>query len=55
VESLSNRIAAQKKAGRLPPGLLEQFELQINALKDDTIPDLEVAMMPMLLANDGMY
>ncbi|KAF8519998.1 GMC oxidoreductase [Hysterangium stoloniferum] len=53
VESVSNRIEAQKKSGNLPPGLLEQLELQMAALRDEAIPDIELILLPQFLAGDN--
>jgi hypothetical protein len=39
-------IEEQKASGKLPAGLADQYDLQLAALRDDTLPDLEVALMP---------
>ncbi|KAH9934323.1 GMC oxidoreductase [Fomitopsis serialis] len=35
-------IAEQIKSGKLPPGLAEQYKIQLRVLKDPTEPDLEL-------------
>ncbi|OCH90043.1 GMC oxidoreductase [Obba rivulosa] len=39
-------VQALKESGKLPPGLAEQYDLQLRALKDDKIPDVELIMFP---------
>ena len=39
-------IERQRASGSLPPGLTEQYDVQVAALKDESIPDLEIAMFP---------
>lgn len=30
----------------LPPGLAEQYDLQLKILRDDTLPDIEIVGVP---------
>ena len=39
-------VAEAKKNGTLPPGLAEQYDIQLKHLKDDSLPDLEVFGFP---------
>ncbi|KAF8466292.1 GMC oxidoreductase [Gautieria morchelliformis] len=41
-------IEEQKASGKLPAGLADQYDLQLAALRDDALPDLEIAVMPSL-------
>lgn len=46
VERLANKIDVAKKNGTLPPGLAEQFDIQLETLKNDRIPDVEFLAFP---------
>ena len=39
-------IEERKNSGKLPPGLAEQYDIQIERLKDQHLPDLEIAVFP---------
>ena len=39
-------VERAKKAGSLPPGRAEQYDLQLATLKDESIPDLEICHVP---------
>jgi len=43
---LAGDIEKRKTSGNLPPGLAEQLDLQLAALKNETIPDLEFVGFP---------
>jgi hypothetical protein len=42
----SKSIEEQKASGKLPPGLAEQYDIQLEILKDATAPDFEVVGYP---------
>jgi hypothetical protein len=42
VAKVETAIKEQKASGRLPAGLAEQYDLQLEALKDDTVPDIQI-------------
>ncbi|KAI0950969.1 hypothetical protein AcW1_008132 [Taiwanofungus camphoratus] len=46
IEEVSAYIEQQKKSGKLPPGLAEQYDIQLRVLKDGTQPDLELIAFP---------
>lgn len=39
-------ITDAKKGGNLPPGLAEQYDIQLRALLDDKSPDMEIVGFP---------
>ncbi|THH28509.1 hypothetical protein EUX98_g5668 [Antrodiella citrinella] len=39
-------VADAKSSGKLPPGLAEQYDIQLKALKDDGVPDMEFVSWP---------
>lgn len=47
---LSNGVAEKidnlKKDGKLPPGLAEQLDIQLENLRNDTLPDVEIIAAP---------
>ena len=51
VAKAADIIAKQKASGKLPPGLAEQYDIQLATLKSDTLPDLEVACFPGFLTS----
>ena len=42
IDGLSKLVEDQIKSGKLPPGLAEQYKIQLRTLKDPHIPDLEL-------------
>ncbi|KZT66296.1 GMC oxidoreductase [Daedalea quercina L-15889] len=42
IEGVSKLVEEQIKSGKLPPGLAEQYKIQLRTLKDAHVPDLEV-------------
>ncbi|KAF8877062.1 GMC oxidoreductase [Gymnopilus junonius] len=46
IDNLEAELATQQKSGMLPPGLEEQFRIQISALRDNAIPDCEILCFP---------
>ena len=51
VSKASQVIKEQKASGKLPPGLAEQYDIQLATLKDDTLPDLELALFPAFITS----
>jgi hypothetical protein len=43
---LAKSIEERKKSGNLPPGLAEQLDMQLAAVKNAAIPDLELVAFP---------
>lgn len=39
-------VEEKKQSGTLPPGLAEQWDIQLRVLKDSTLPDTEVIGYP---------
>lgn len=50
-------VEKQKKAlgDKVPPGLTEQLELQLKALKDNTLPDLEFIAFPGFFTTESAF
>lgn len=46
VQQLDEEIKSQKASSSLKPGLAEQLEIQLEILKDDTLPDIEIVAFP---------
>lgn len=46
VDGVTKHIDEQKAKGTLPPGLAEQYDIQLRTLKDDTVPDMEALGFP---------
>ncbi|KAF4611787.1 hypothetical protein D9613_004003 [Agrocybe pediades] len=46
ISNVEQEILQHKLSGNLPPGLLEQYELQLPALKDEENPDGELFLFP---------
>ena len=46
IESVGKQIAEMKKGRKLPPGLAEQYDIQLEMLRSDTLPDLEIVAIP---------
>ena len=44
IASLEKSLAA--KADKLPPGLKEQYDVQLEMLKDSNVPDIEIVVFP---------
>ncbi|KAH8099870.1 GMC oxidoreductase [Cristinia sonorae] len=43
-------IVEAKQSGTLPPGLAEQYDIQLRILKDDSVPDMEIVGFPGFLS-----
>ncbi|KDQ52343.1 GMC oxidoreductase [Jaapia argillacea MUCL 33604] len=46
IASVERGITQAKRNPNLPPGLAEQWDIQLETLKDDTLPDLEIIAFP---------
>jgi hypothetical protein len=46
IGSVAKKIADSKRDGTLPPGLAEQLDVQLDILRNDALPDLEVVVFP---------
>lgn len=44
ISNLAQEIEQQRDT--LPPGLADQFDLQLVVLRDDALPDMELALFP---------
>lgn len=53
IKSVEDEVDAMKKSGSLPPGLAEQYDIQLKNLRDPEIPDLEVVVFPGYFAGNG--
>lgn len=55
IESVARQVAEAKKGGKLPPGLAEQYDIQLETLRSDTLPDLEVVGIPGHMSRAGKH
>lgn len=39
-------VEEMKRSSTLPPGLAEQWDIQLRTLKDETLPDIESVVLP---------
>ncbi|TFY63801.1 hypothetical protein EVJ58_g3037 [Rhodofomes roseus] len=46
IERTEAFVEEKKRSGKLPPGLAEQYDIQLRMLKDDTLPDIEAVILP---------
>ena len=46
IEKLSAYGEEKKQSGIMPPGLAEQWDIQLRVLQDSTLPDMEVIGYP---------
>jgi len=46
IEGVAKKIDDAKRDGKLPPGLAEQLDIQLEILRNDTVPDVEVVAVP---------
>ncbi|KAI0788170.1 GMC oxidoreductase [Fomes fomentarius] len=51
IQALENRLAGA--SANAPPGLREQYKLQLEMLKDKTLPDIEIVVFPFNLQPTG--
>jgi hypothetical protein len=42
ISRLEGKIGELKKSGKLPPGLAEQYDIQLAILRDPNVPDIEI-------------
>jgi hypothetical protein len=47
LEGIAKKVEGAKRDGRLPPGLAEQFDIQLDVLRNDTLPDVEITAVPL--------
>ncbi|KIM89884.1 GMC oxidoreductase [Piloderma croceum F 1598] len=46
IEGVAQKINDAKRDGKLPPGLAEQLDVQLEILRNDTLPDVEIVAVP---------
>ena len=46
IERVAAFVEEKKRSGTLPPGLAEQWDIQLRTLKDETLPDIESVVLP---------
>lgn len=54
IKSVEDEVEALKRSGSLPPGLAEQYDIQLKNLRDEQIADCEVVAVPWFFAGNGM-
>lgn len=53
IDDVAKKIYEAKKSGILPPGRAEQLDIQLETLRSDILPDLEIVVIPGYLAAAG--
>lgn len=48
MKKIEDQVDALKKSNKLPPGLAEQYDIQLSTLRNPTIPDCELIPIPFL-------
>lgn len=46
IKGVEEKVEELKRSGKLPPGTAEQYDLQIEALKNPKIPDCQTNFYP---------
>ena len=46
IERATAFVEEKRRSGTLPPGLAEQWNIQLRTLKDETLPDIECVALP---------
>ena len=46
IEKVENEVEWLKKSGTLPPGLAEQYDIQMSRLRNPEIPDCQFILYP---------
>lgn len=54
IQSVEEEVEELKRSGSLPPGLTEQYDIQLKNLRDPAIPDCELVVFPGYFAGNGM-
>lgn len=55
IEGVAKQVSEANDRGSLPPGLAEQYEIQLETLRNDTLPDLEVVAIPGHMSRAGKH
>jgi hypothetical protein len=53
IKSVDDKVQELKKSGKLPPGLIEQYDMQLKLLQDPVVPDFETVIFPGYYASSG--
>jgi hypothetical protein len=46
IENVAKKINDAKSDGKLPPGLAEQLDIQLDILRNGALPDVEIVAVP---------
>lgn len=46
IENLEKDIKERIERGEIPPALAKQYEIQLDTLKNDSLPDMELIIFP---------
>jgi len=46
VQNIERKVEELKESGQLPPGVAEQYEIQLRKLRDPAVPDCEIIILP---------
>jgi hypothetical protein len=53
IKKVEGRVEELKKGGKLPPGLADQYDIQLKALRDPAVPDFEIFVFPGYFSGNG--
>jgi hypothetical protein len=46
IEKIEDKVANLSRSGTLPPGLAEQYNVQLESIRDPNIPDCQSVVFP---------
>lgn len=49
IKKIEVKVRKLKESGTLPPGLAEQYDIQLSTLRNPAIPDCEIIPVPGLM------
>jgi hypothetical protein len=54
IEDIERKVEELKRSGTLPPGLAEQYDIQLRILRDPALPDCQLIAFPGYYTAQGM-
>jgi len=55
IKDIERKVEELKRSGTLPPGLAEQYDIQLRILRDPTLPDCQLIAYPGYFASQTPY
>jgi hypothetical protein len=52
-KAIEDKIETLKASGKLPPGLAEQYDIQLDAFRDPALPGYHMGVYPGYFGNPG--